>query len=71
MMSDKELIDSQVLEDRATAWVNEVAPAIYAALDKAGILYNEDLLCESMSDGFKVGYATCFRELRGKEMRDE
>lgn len=64
-MTDKELIDSKILDNKATKWVNEVAPEIYKALDRAGITYSEDLLCESMADGFKIGYATCWRELCG------
>ncbi len=66
-MTDKELINSEVLDAKATEWVNEVVPKLYEALDKAGIAYSEDLLCESLSDGFKIGYATCFRELRGQD----
>jgi hypothetical protein len=66
-MTDRNLIDSEVLEEKATAWINEVVPGIYLALDKAGIMYSEDLLCESLADGFKVGYATCWKEIKGTE----
>lgn len=66
-MTDKELIDSEILDEKATKWVNEVVPAIYKALDAAQITYSEDLLCESLADGFKVGYATCWREIKGTE----
>lgn len=59
-------IDPDVLDDKATAWVNEVVPEIYKALDQAQITYSEELLCESLSDGFKAGYATCLAEKKGE-----
>lgn len=49
-------IDFDELDDKATEWVNSVVPSIYKALESAGINFSEDLLCESLSDGFKAGY---------------
>jgi hypothetical protein len=62
-VTDLELIDSPVLDDKATKWVNEIVPAI----QRAGISYNDEMICHLLADGFKIGYATCFRELRGQE----
>ena len=64
-MTDKELIESPILEKRATDWVNEVAPLIYKALEKAGIHYDEEMVCLLLSDGWRIGYASCWRELKG------
>lgn len=66
-MTDKELIDSEALDDKATKWVNEVVPEMYKALEKAGIHYDEEMLCHSLADGFKIGYATCWREVKGTD----
>lgn len=56
------LIDPEALDDKATAWVNEVVPKMYEVLERAQITYSEDLLCESLSDGFKAGYVTAFTD---------
>lgn len=46
----------QDLDEIATAWVNSVVPMMYEALDKAGITYNDEMLCHALSDGFIAGY---------------
>lgn len=56
-------IDQIRLDEKATEWVNQVVPAIYKSLDRAGITYSDDLLCEVLGDGFKAGYATKEEEL--------
>lgn len=56
-------IDPEVLDEKATEWVNKVVPEMYKALDRAGITYSEDMLCESLSDGFKAGYVTHAEEI--------
>jgi hypothetical protein len=66
-VTDLELIDSPILDDKATKWVNEIVPAIYLQFERAGISYNDEMICHLLADGFKIGYATCFRELRGQE----
>lgn len=65
-MTDAELIDSQILDDKATAWIIEVVPTIFKKLEEAKISYDEEMICHLLADGFKIGYATCFRELRGQ-----
>lgn len=67
-MTDQELIDSQELDDKATMWVNEVVPGIYEMLEKADITYNDEIICHLLSDGFKIGYATLWRELKDVEV---
>lgn len=49
-------IDYDELDEKATAWVNSIVPSMYKQLERAGIIYSEDLLCECLSDGFKAGY---------------
>lgn len=56
------MIDPEVLDDKATAWVSEVVPKMYEVLERAQITYSDDLLCESLSDGFKAGYVTALED---------
>lgn len=60
-MSNQDEID---LEEKATEWVNAVVPAMYESLERAGITYSEDLLCEALADGFRAGYLTAKREAK-------
>lgn len=66
-MNDQELIDSKILDEKAIKWIQEVAPEIFNQLKKVGINYDDEMICHLLSDGFKIGYATCFKELRGQE----
>lgn len=66
-MTDRELIDSPVLESRATEWVNEVAPLIFKTLDSAGLKYSEDTISQNLKHGWMIGYATCWREVKGSD----
>lgn len=66
-MTDQELLDSDILDTKATEWINRVGPEIYKKLEEAQIHYDEEMICHLLADGFKIGYATCFRELRGQE----
>lgn len=66
-MTDRELIESTVLDDKATKWVNEIVPEIFKQLEKAQISYDDEMVCHLLADGFKIGYATCWREIKGTE----
>ncbi len=52
----------QEIDEKATKWINEVVPEIYKVLERAGITYSEDLVCESLNDGFRAGYMTCLAD---------
>lgn len=63
--------EQQYIEDLATEWVNSIVPEIYKRLDAAGIHYCEELLCESLSDGFMAGYVAYHMQRKTKEIRNE
>lgn len=56
------------IDKKATAWINGMILEIYKSLEKAGIVYSEDLVCELLSDGFKMGYFTALKDDDGKRI---
>lgn len=59
--SDIEKIDD--LDNKATGWVNAVVPDIYKALERAGINYDDEMICQLLSDGFKAGFIARSKEI--------
>lgn len=44
-MTDQELLDSDILDTKATEWINRVGPEIYKKLEEAQIHRFQDRLC--------------------------
>lgn len=59
--------DPEFLDAKATQWVNEVAPEMFKVLERAGISYNDEMVCHLLSDGFKVGYCAAIRDVGAEQ----
>lgn len=62
-MIEEEIEKIDDLDSRATEFVNSVVSDIYKALNRAGISYIDDIICEVLSDGFKAGFIARSKEL--------
>ena len=56
-------------EEMAEKFVNELVPKVYKALDEAQILYDEEMICHLLSDGFLGGYDSRDAEVEGIEAK--
>jgi hypothetical protein len=50
-------------ERDAEAWVNQVAPDIFKACERADIQYNDEMVCHLLSDGYLAGHARALEEM--------